>query len=598
MRKFLVLSLVLLTCAGLILAWVSWVLSNPNRFKDELESAIAKNAGLTVRFEGDLAWRLWPPFTLQATDLSVDWSATADPPLMRMARLRLNAHVGALFALEPKLVIQAIDIDGLRVSLVEDDNGANWSPPSQRDTAPAPPIPLPIVPKTPSGEALAQWTLASLTLDDARIRFSGDGEGYALDIARLELEDFSPGSPAHLVLEGSLDGTPIGLDATITASGDTVQLDDISARYDDSRARGHVHASTASATFDLRVDTFHIDTERIDTERIRTEQAVAYRSAGVPVAIFAAAAAAVIPAAQPLLPLDVIRGIDWQGSVTVDALYVDDDRFDNVTIATSNAGGLVRAEIAAPELFGGSAVIDVEIDLSNDEPSWIVRPNLANVDSRELMAWLDNDLHWVAPLMLRGQIAMTGNTERALLNSANGALEFDGGQGELDVSNIKRQMLRLAAFAGRSERVQRWPELLAYQTLTGNWRIDGSEHRLEMVLDNLAIDAEGTYDAATETLGMVATLTFVEESSHPSFDVNPIFTGLPVPMRCTGSIKRPKCRLDEDGSRKLIASALRGNANDGLRRKLDEKIDEQVPEEYRDAARSLLEALGRALEEP
>ena len=45
----------------------------------------------------------------------------------------------------------------------------------------------------------------------------------------------------------------------------------------------------------------------------------------------------------------------------------------------------------------------------------------------------------------------------------------------------------------------------------------------------------------------------------------------------------------------LIATALTGEADNGLRRKLEEKIDEEVPEEFRGVARDLLDILGRAL---
>jgi hypothetical protein len=96
---------------------------------------------------------------------------------------------------------------------------------------------------------------------------------------------------------------------------------------------------------------------------------------------------------------------------------------------------------------------------------------------------------------------------------------------------------------------------------------------------------------------MLLNVTVHEPPEGSPFNVNPLLQGTPIPVRCTGSSAEPTCRLEEDAVQQLVARALTQGDESGLRRKLEEKIDEEVPEEYRDAARGLLDLLGRALED-
>jgi len=172
--------------------------------------------------------------------------------------------------------------------------------------------------------------------------------------------------------------------------------------------------------------------------------------------------------------------------------------------------------------------------------------------------------------------------------------DFSGGTGEIDIAAIKPQLQAMARLLNDEDRLATWPDIWHYQRLNGRWEIDGQRHDLAFTLDNLAVAARGTYAPDRQQLDIMAELTFFDDPELPGFDVNPALHGLPIPIRCRGTIDEPACQLDSKRAQRLALQVLRSDDSGELRRSLDEKIDKDVPEQFRDAARALLDLLGGA----
>ncbi|MDH3643985.1 MAG: AsmA-like C-terminal region-containing protein, partial [Gammaproteobacteria bacterium] len=308
---------------------------------------------------------------------------------------------------------------------------------------------------------------------------------------------------------------------------------------------------------------------------------------------------AAIVAAQgedDLIPLDVWRGYDWQGTCNLEHLTVEDQRFAPAMLALNNKDAKGDNVLTIPEFFGGSARLTLAIDAHDDPIRWALTPDLQGVDSRQLLAWLDQRLQWIAPLAYGGTLTFQGNTPDAFVASLSGETSFDGGQGAISITKIKQPLLAIATLLQEPEQISRWPDMWDYERLVGNWRVDQQHHNLDFALDNLTVIADGDYDVAGDELDMLAELTFETLPEGRMFDVNPLLMDLPIPVRCRGALENPKCRVDDKAAQRLVASALTSKEGSAMREKLDQKIEENVPEEYRDAARDLLDMLGGALE--
>lgn len=300
---------------------------------------------------------------------------------------------------------------------------------------------------------------------------------------------------------------------------------------------------------------------------------------------------------EDLIPIATWRAFDWSGQCDLSRLALDDLTFDAATVELANTAAKSATQITIPEFFGGTARLDLQIDASRAPVRWTLTPDLNGVDSQRLMAWLDQRLEWMAPLAYNGTLRFEGNTTDALIASLSGETRFDGGQGAISIIKIKQPLLAIATMLKEPGRVAGWPDLWQYDRLQGVWRADRQHHTLDFALDNLSVVADGNYDPAADRLDMLAELTFKTLTQGKMFELNPLLMDLPIPVRCRGSLESPECRVDQKAAQRIVASALTSKEGNKAREKLDEKIDEEVPEEYREAARGLLDLLGRSLQD-
>ena len=277
-------------------------------------------------------------------------------------------------------------------------------------------------------------------------------------------------------------------------------------------------------------------------------------------------------------------------------LTVGTETFQQASLRTTNTAGRHNSFLEVKDFLGGSLVTEVDINLTETPIRWTVLPEMDQVDSKRLIEWRNSNVHWIANFALTSDMELRGNTREALAESVRASSDFNGGQGEIDITAIKQQLAQLAALTRRTDEVASWPDTWAYEEFIGNWRVNGRNQELELKLDNMLIEADGTIDWLTDEVDLLANVTFGEPREGSPYRVNPLLQDTPLPMRCRGPAADIKCRLDSDATQRLIARALQQDDDTGLRRKLEEKIDEEVPEEYRDAARGLLDLLGRALE--
>jgi AsmA protein len=379
---------------------------------------------------------------------------------------------------------------------------------------------------------------------------------------------------------------PIGLTTAFDATEQRVDLSGLTLHYGDAVVTGKFGAMLEPRThlkFDLHANEFTIPEDHPQTAMVGAGSFM-----GV---AFGAPTATVDPSLdEPILPLELVRTTDWNGTAAVDKLHYRDAVFDNAKITTKNSAGNITATIDLPRFFKGSATTQLAVDAHTSTPQWHVTPKLDNVDSTALLAALDEKYDWVALFLANGDVTMHGNTPRELITSMTGKSSFNGGKGTLDIAEIKNAALAVANLLGGSELVAAWPDRLQYQRFTGTWNVDGAQQLFDVALDNLTLKAKGTVDPLTDMMDLTATVTVNNDPKYPTFKVGKALMGLPLPIRCHGPLDDPKCGADPEATKKLLQQALTGN-NPEMKERLDSVIDEKVPEQYRDTARSLLDLL-------
>lgn len=400
-----------------------------------------------------------------------------------------------------------------------------------------------------------QWEVLALTLDDLVIA-EGD-EITAIESFRLR--NFKPATPspftASLIQKpASGEPLPLSLDGLIAIDPGTRTASLTETRFETTQASGVCNLDAV----------YREGTQAPDPE-------------------------------GAIIPVSLWRTVDWNGDCLLDRLTLEEENFTDVTLTLSNTRGVSTTEARIPDFFDGSAGAIVDIDASAEPVRWRIVPDLARADSTSLMEFLNQRMRWIAPLAYSGEITMTGNTKEELVHSVRGKTTFDGGKGRIDIAQIKQPLLALAKLLREPERIAAWPDLWTYERLIGDWAINGTNHQLDLALDNLTAAINGDYDPLTDTLDMDVEFLFEDNPDMHSFDVNPVLVGLPIPLKCTGTLETPKCGVTEKATRNFITAVLTSEQGSKAREKIDKVIDEEVPEEYRETARGLLDMLGESL---
>ena len=414
-------------------------------------------------------------------------------------------------------------------------------------------------------EDINQWRVTTLSLSDTE-RTEGASKTI---IETLTVDDFRPGQPAAFMLTAAHLSKPGTEPLAAVLEG---------------------------------LITYHSPADRTAQRVVLTDTAVdTAMASGLCQADIAETAnpPAMLPQAreQDLVPVAMLLSYDLSADCQLSALTLGKETFQDSTVNLTNIAGQTNILLNIRDFLGGKLVADIDIDAARKPIAWTIVPDMQGVDSQRLLAWTNQEMQWFAPLAFSSTIRMSGNSEPELANSVKATSEFDGGQGQLNVATIKQQLMRIAVLIRQTDELAAWPDVWNYQEFTGRWNVNGQAHDLKFAIDNMSVDANGKYAYLDDAMDMLLNVTVHEPPEGSPFTVNPLLQGTPIPVRCTGSSNEPQCRLEEKAVQKLVAQALTRGDESGLRRKLEQKIDEEVPEEDRDAARGLLEMLGRALED-
>jgi AsmA-like protein len=409
-----------------------------------------------------------------------------------------------------------------------------------------------------------EWRVTEFTLTDVQ----RTKEQAVTSVQTLNIQNFKPGkatdfyldaqyrsAPDAAALAGQLDGQLIYYPATNTQTQRLTFMD--------------TQVSSAALTGSCNADVSESKVADYDTPQ---------------------------PQDSDLLPLDLLHGYDFSTDCVFNRLVAGTETFSQVSLDATNIAGQINALLNIKDFLGGSLLADIDINTLKAPVRWTILPEMKNVDSQRLIDWSKQRLQWVAAIAMNSKIQLQGNSRETLLTSIQAASEFDGGQGQLNISKIKQQLMQIALLARKGEDVSAWPDIWDYEEFTGRWNINGADHDLKFALDNMSVAADGTYDPIADSLNMLAQVTVHEAPEGSPFRINPLLEGTAIPVRCQGTAADPKCALDQGAAQKLVAKALQQGDDSGLRRKLEKKIDEDVPEEYREAAKGILDLLGRALE--
>jgi len=285
--KWLVASALSVVALAAVLVGLAVWLIDPDDHREQIARVLATHSGREISLDGPLSLSVWPAITVSAERVRV-----ANPPGFGAGDLALAERIGFELAIRPllqrQLAVDAVVIDGLRVSLVRNPAGiGNWETATAAapTTVPAAPARDPGAtrpdaaprPGTQDGSGVAGAPtlsldrVAGISVRNAQLTYADapTGATHRFRGVGVEVGEIRAGEPItlRLVGEGRVDqGSGLQLTMDLTADIDPLaerlRVDNIRLGVDDSLLTGSLALSDFTNphyTFDLRVDSLGLD---------------------------------------------------------------------------------------------------------------------------------------------------------------------------------------------------------------------------------------------------------------------------------------------------------------------------------------------------
>ena len=460
---------------------------------------------------------------------------------------------------------------------------------------------------------VAEWT--NLKLSANQLRAIGELHVRDLDkapqlsgglsIAQFNLRDFldSVGQPAPALGDGSL--TKLEMVTRLAASQNSVSLDDLTLKVDDSTFTGHVAVedfAKQSLRLQLKADTF-------DADRYRPPQSEQSKAAGAArksevqsgeAQALAASGTTPLPneptqqawSDARLLPIERLRKLDVDADLNFGKLTIEKLPIQNAVLKTTALDGVVTVDSLRGDLYNGNFEVKGNLDVRPDVPLAAVQTRITKVPLEHFIQSQGTTPPLRGLLNLNSNVTAKGNSQKALVESLNGTASFALNDGVLVNANLEQQLCRgISTLNRKTLSGEPRGKDTPFQQLNGNLVFRNgvaSNPDLKVRTPGLTVNGDGDIDL--RVMGMNYRIGVIIEGDKsdmpdPACEVNPRFVGIEWPVLCRGPLElgAKACRLDNEGLGKVAAKM----AGDRIGDKIDEKLGDKVSPELKDALKGL-----------
>ncbi|MBN1240618.1 MAG: AsmA family protein [Gammaproteobacteria bacterium] len=417
--------------------------------------------------------------------------------------------------------------------------------------------------------------LDGLTLEALGVTVNGSLEGRQLmsDLAlggRVDIQQFDP-SQLLGVFDVQVDTADPSVlrsasaEATFVYDSSRTALEEMRLALDDSTLTGSVGMQGESLRFDLRVDQINVDRYLPPAE----EEAPAEGEEG--------------SLDEVDLPLDVLRTLDADGSLAFGEAQFAGLTLSDAAFSLAARDGRVQLKPSA-QLYGGEFSGDIVVEVVEDAARATVVQQISGVD----MLPLGRDLLESEMVSGTGSVMLdlttAGSNVGQMRRDLDGDVSFEVTDGALEGLDLWYELLRArAVFDGESppERPE-GPRRTPFTSVSASGVVEDallSNRDLNVTLDYLRLDGEGTVNLLNDALDFDLTATFVDS---PKLQSEPLMAGLAgdmLPLEVGGTIAAPEVKPD-------YAALVRARAQEAVTERVDEErqeVEQRVEQESEEA---------------
>jgi len=328
-----------------------------------------------------------------------------------------------------------------------------------------------------------------------------------------------------------------GLNVGVKANGDQLALNGLNVKLDDSQIKGAfsiTHFAEPLYTFDLDIDQLNLDKYVTqDTKEVKT----ASKNTG-----------------DETLDLSALKALNAQGSIRIGKLNYGKTKAANVRIDLKAKDGVATLSPFSANLYQGSMNGTLKVDARNT-PAIAFKQSMKDVSVGPLLSdTINND-------MLSGtgavniDVTTQGNSVNSLKKTLAGTAALnlaDGAIKGIDIAGSVRDVKNKIGLASNATDADS-DKKTDFSELTASFDIkNGVAHNEDLAMKAPILrlakgDSKGDIDIGNETINYLAKPTIVKSlKGQGGADLDQL-SGIPIPIKITGSFSKPKFGMDMAG---------------------------------------------------
>lgn len=571
-----VAALVLLVIAGAVI-FVSTF--DPNAHKAQITEAVKKATGRDLVVGGQIKVSVFPWLGAEVGGVSLsNAKGFGDKPMVQVGSAQVRLKLLPL--LSGSLELGRVTLENLSLNLARHQDGTtNWDDLAGKDQGPkeaAPAAPA----KSPGGGGM-KLALGGLHVKNANIVWDDAKEGkrYALRDVNIETGAVGGSDPFDFGLSFGLDSKSPEASLQNAIKG-TASLDLEAGRYTVKNldikvlatgkavpgGKADVGVTVAQAAVDTKAQTAALDggVLRLDSEKLNFNAKVGNFAA--PAVVFALAsdsldldkilpkqaagtetkAASAPEQAGPepdVIPVDVIRKLDLDGTIKIAKLKVRNLTLTNLDVKILAKNGLLTVNPANLALYEGTVVSALSVDARPDVPRTAVKATVSKLRLGPLLKDLTGKESIDGVTDLKADLTTSGAKVSALKRGLNGPISLQILNGVFPGVDLENLIATVAKSGSKSGTVEgKASDRTNFGEITATAQaVNGviSNKDLLVKSPNLRAEGEGQVNLPADSINYLVRAKLMASGTGDDS-----LLGLLVPVRVKGSLSNPSYSVD------------------------------------------------------
>ena len=333
-----------------------------------------------------------------------------------------------------------------------------------------------------------------------------------------------------------------GVNLGLKADGKKVAVSGLNLKVNDSKVKGALSVSQ----FAKPLYTFDLDIDQLNLNDYVTEETTETTSTG-----------------NETIDLSALKALNANGSLRIGKLNYGKTKVSNVRIDLKADGGVATLSPFAANLYGGSMKGLLRLD-ARTTPNIAFKQTLNGVSVGPLLQDTINNDMLSGTGTVKLDVTTQGNTVNTFKKSLAGTSSLalaDGALKGVDIAGSIREIKSKANILNTKESAADDTKKTDFSELTASFNIkDGVANNNDLAMKAPILrlakgDSKGTIDIGNEKINYLAKPTIVKSLKGQGGDNLDSLSGIPIPMKISGTFADPKYGLDFSGVATGLAKA-------------------------------------------